>query len=334
MPTNLPAEAIDAERRYRSATSVEEKIACLQELLSAIPKHKGTDRLRAGYRQRLSKLQAASQGHKGHSKRESVYHIAKAGAGQVMVIGPTNVGKSALVATLTNAAPDVAPFPYTTWKPLPGMMPFEDIQIQLVDTPPLQREHVEHELYDLIRRADLILLVVDLGTDPLQQLEDTIALLEEQRIVPGHFQERGDDQGRYTDRRRPTFIPLLVLVNKADDADADEDFQIFCELLEDDWPLLPVSATTGRNLERLKRVVFEQLEIMRIYSKRPGKAPDLDAPFVLKQGSTVADLAGKVHKDFHEQLKTARVWGSGVFDGQRVRRDHVLHDGDVVELRI
>ena len=329
MPTNLPPEYFDAEKRYRAATSTAEKIACLQELLGTIPKHKGTDKLRADLRRRLSKLKAAPQARKGTSKRRSAFRIDKEGAGQVVVVvvGPANVGKSALVATLTNATPEVADSPYTTWKPTPGMMPMEDIQIQLVDTPPLDRGFMEPELLDLIRRSDLILLVVDLRADPFQQLEDTIVLLQEYRITPRHLKDCYPEQGGLT------FIPLLVLANKNDDENTDEDFEIFRELLEGDWSLLPVSATTGRNLERLKQVVFERLEIVRVYSKAPGKEPDLSAPFVLKKGGTVAEFAGKVHRDFLEKLKAARVWGSAAYDGQMVRRDHVLHDGDVVELR-
>jgi small GTP-binding protein len=328
MPTNLPPEAVDAERRYREAKSVTEKIVCLEEFISLIPKHKGTDKLRADLRRRLSKLKAAPQTQKGVSRRASAFQIDKEGAGQVVVVGPPNVGKSALVATLTNATPEVADYPYTTWTPTPGMMPVENVQIQLIDTPPLNRDYVEPELLDLIRRSDLILLVVDLQTYPIQQLEDTVAILQENRIVPFHLKDR------YTEQRRMNFIPLLVLANKSDDESSDEDFEILCELLEDDWPLLPVSATTGRNLERLKEVVFERLEIIRVYAKPPGREPDLSAPFVLEKGSTVAEFAGKVHQDFFEKLAAARVWGSAVYDGQMVGRDHVLQDGDVVELRI
>jgi len=328
MPINLPPEAVDAEKRYRAAKSTEEKIACLEEFISTIPKHKGTDKLRADLRRRLSKLKAAPQTQKGVSRRASAFQIDKEGAGQVVVVGPANVGKSALVATLTNATPEVADYPYTTWTPTPGMMPVGNIQIQLIDTPPLSRDYVEPELVDLIRRSDLILLVVDLQTYPIQQLEDTIAILQENRIVPLRLKDR------CTEQRRLTFIPLLVLVNKSDDESSDEDFEILCELLEDDWPLLPVSATTGRNLERLKEVVFGRLEIIRVYSKPPGREPDLSAPFVLEKGSTVADFAGKVHQDFFAKLTAARVWGSAVYDGQMVGRDHVLQDGDVVELRI
>ena len=328
MPTNLPPEALEAEQRYRAAQSVAEKIACLEEFISAIPKHKGTDKLRADLRKRLSKLKSAAQSQKKVSRQESAFRIDKEGAGQVAVVGPANVGKSALVAALTNATPEVADYPYTTWTPTPGMMPMENIQIQLIDTPPLNRDYVEPELIELIRRSDLILLVVDLQGYPIRQLEDTIALLQEHRIMPHHLKDR------YTEQRLLTFLPLLVLVNKNDDQGTDEDFEVLCELFEEAWPLLSVSATTGRNLERLKQVVFERLEIIRVYSKPPGREPDLNAPFVLKKGSTVEEFAGKVHQDFLEQLKSARVWGSGVYDGQMVGRDHVLHDGDVVELRI
>ena len=328
MPTNLPPEALDAEQRYRAAKSPTEKVACLEEFLGLIPKHKGTDKLRAGLRRRLSKLRTASQDRSRRSKRDSVFRIDREGAGQAVVVGPTNVGKSALVAALTNASPEVADSPFTTWTPSPGMMPMEGIQIQLVDTPPLRKEFVEPELLDLIKRSDLILLVVDLQADPIQQLEDAIALLMEHRIAPRRLRDR------YAKERGLTFIPLLVLANKSDDERSDEDFYIFRELLEDDWPLLPVSAATGRNLARLKQLVFERLEIIRIYSKPPGKEPDLSAPFVLKKGSTIAEFAAKLHQDFSKGLRTARVWGSGVYDGQMVGRDHVLHDGDVVELRI
>jgi ribosome-interacting GTPase 1 len=328
MPTNLPPEYFEADKRYRAAQSTAEKIARLEELLGTIPKHKGTDKLRADYRRRLSKLKSAAQTKKGPGRQESLYRIDREGAGQAIVIGPANVGKSSLVAALTKASPDVSPAPFTTWEPTPGMMLVEDVQVQLVDTPPLNRDFVEPALLDLIRRADLLLLIVDLQTDPLGQLEDSIALLQEHRIVPRHLREvSSDDRGL-------SLVPVLVVANKCDDEASEELCQVFEALLEDDWPLVPVSATTGRNLELLKRSVFDQLEIIRVYSKPPGKKPDLDRPFVLPKGSTVEDMAAKVHRDFLDNLKAARVWGSADFDGQMVARDYVLADGDVVELRL
>ncbi len=328
MPANLPPEYLEAEKRYRAAKNPTEKLACLEDMLTLLPKHKGTDKLRADLRRRVSKVKAASQAKKGASKRESAFQIDKEGAGQVVVVGPANVGKSALVARLTNANPEVADFPLTTWKPTPGMMPVENIQVQLVDTPPLNRDYVEPELLDLIRRSDLVLLVVDLQTDPVQQLEETVNLLEENRIVPSHQRDK------YEEERLLKFIPFLVLANKNDDESTDENLDIFRELTDNDWPMISVSTITGRNLELLKNTLVDKLQIIRVYSKAPGKEPDLTAPFVLKRGSTVEDFAGKVHKDFVDKLKIAKVWGDVVFDGQMVQRDYILRDGDVVELHI
>ncbi|MBN1995517.1 MAG: 50S ribosome-binding GTPase [Anaerolineae bacterium] len=328
MPTNLPPEYFEADRKYRAATSPPEKIACLEELISTIPKHKGTDKLRADLRRRLSKLKSSAQAKKATGKRETTFHFDKEGAGQVAIIGPPNVGKSTLLAALTNATPEIADFPHTTWQPTPGMLPLDNVQVQLIDTPPLSRDFVEPELFELIKRADLVLLMVDLQADPIHQLEDTLAFLAEHHLAPRRLQKK------YAGQRRFTFVSLLVLVNKNDDETSDEDFEIFCQLLEDDWPLLPISAATGRHFDLLQQRIFAGLEIIRVYSRPPGKEPDFTTPFVLKKGSTVEEFAGKVHQDFVKNLKNARIWGQGVYDGQLVRRDHVLHDGDVVELHI
>lgn len=328
MPTNLPPQYFEAQSRYRAARTTAEKIACVQEMLSIIPKHKGTEHLVGDLRRRLSKLKAAAaQTRKTVGKRETAFTIDKAGAGQVVVVGPPNVGKSALVAALTPATPEVADYAFTTREPTPGMMQMENVQIQLIDTPPLSREYVEPELWQLIRRADLILVVVNLETDPVHQLENTVAMLEEYRIAPAQWRERYSPE-----ERGIAFKPFLVLANKYDDEEADELYEIFCHLIEGDWALLPVSATTGRNLDHLRRAIFERLEILRVYSKGPGQEPDMNAPITMPIGSTVEDFAGKIHKDFIENLKLARVWGDSVFDGQAVGRDYVLQDGDVIEL--
>ena len=330
MPTNLPPEAVEAEKRYKEARELPEKISRLEEFMGLIPKHKGTDKLRAGLRKRLSKLreqQAAGKKRGGGRGADAAWHIDREGSGQVAVIGPPNSGKSALVSALTKAEPEVADYPWTTRLPIPGMMSFENVRIQLIDTPPLTREHVEPELIDLIRRADAGLLVVDLQGDALGQLEEAASLLSERKIVPRHQRPEEDERG-------VVYPPLLVLVNKCDDPAADGDFEAFCELLTGDWPLLPVSATAGRNLDEVRRRVFAMLEIMRIYSKPPGKKADTSSPFTLGIGSSVEQFAAAVHGDLRQQLKTARVWGTGVHDGQTVSRDHVLHEGDVVELRV
>jgi small GTP-binding protein len=326
MPTNLPPEYFEVERRYKAAQSDAEKISLLEELISTIPKHKGTDKLRAGLRKRISKMRDAAQSQKKKTSRhESSFHIEREGAGRVVLVGPPNAGKSSLVTTLTHATPKVSESPFTTWAATPGMMPFENIQIQLIDTPPLSREHIEPEMMDLIRTSDLILLVIDLQAFPFEQLETTVAILKEHRIEPSRDQN---------EERGITHLPFIMILNKDDDEKSDEDFQAFCELLQEDWNLVSVSAATGRNLDELKQAVFKGLDIVRIYSKPPGKEPNLNSPFVLKNGSTLEEFAEKVHHDFVKNLKSARVWGSAVHDGQQVGRDHVLQDGDVVELHI
>lgn len=328
MPTNLSPDYLKVEKRYRAAASTSEKIECLEQMLQVIPKHKGTDHLCGDLRKRLSKLRSDAQSSKGASRFDSVFNIPSEGAGQVVIVGATNTGKSTLVKTLTNADPEVSPVPFTTWTPTPGMMPFENIQIQLIDTPPLDRDYVDPALLDLIRRADMLLLMVDLHANPVQQLHATIAYLKSQNIIAEHQQQSEHDPYRIYIK------PLLVLANKYDDEDIDEVYEIFCELLEKEWPILPISALNGRNIERMQQAIFERLDIIRVFSKAPGREADPNAPFLLKGGSTVEDFAGRVHKDFIKGLKAARVWGSANFDGQMVSRDYELQDEDIVELRI
>jgi hypothetical protein len=207
-------------------------------------------------------------------------------------------------------------------------MQFEDTQIQLIDTPPLHPDHLEPELIGLVRRADLIVILIDLAADPIGQLQDTLAMLEAHHIVQVATQERAPDDMHWTTK------PMLFVVNKNDDASSDADFEALCDLFEGECRLLPISARTGRGLDGFRQAVFAALDIIRVYTKPPGKPPDLTAPFVLKRGSTVGDLAGRIHHDILEELKSARVWGTGVHEGQPVGRDHVLHEGDIVELRV
>lgn len=328
MPTNLPPEYFEVERRYKAAQTDEKKITLLEELISTIPKHKGTDKLRADLRKRLSRIKDSAIAKKKKTGRhESAFHIEREGAGRVVLVGPPNVGKSSLVTALTHATPKVSEAPFTTWAPTPGMMQFENIQIQLIDTPPLSREHIEPEMMDMIRTSDLVLLVIDLQAFPFEQLEETLAILKEHSIEPCHKQ---DDK----ELQRKTYHSFIITVNKDDNEKSDEDFHAFCELLEEDWALVSISATTGRNFDQLKNAVFTGLEIIRVYSKPPGKEVDFTSPFVLKKGSNLEEFAAKVHHDFVQNLKSARVWGSAAHDGQQVGRDHVLQDGDIVELHI
>jgi len=329
MPTNLPADYYNAEERFRSATTPEDKVKFLEEMLGTIPKHKGTDHLRADLRKKLSKLKSAATSKKVSKKQVSPYHINKEGAGQIVVIGCTNTGKSSLLVAETNAEPEVSEVPFTTWTPMPGMMYIDNVQVQLIDTPPFSDDYIDPEFLNLIRRVDLVLVMIDLHANPVQELEYIYQKLQENRIAPKHLEGQIDSEDFLL------HVPSLVVVNKYDNEDFQEHYQIFRELLNVDYPMVPVSVKTGHNIDELKATIFEMLGVIRVYSKAPGKEADKTAPFVVNKGIQLAEFAGKVHKDFQENLKTARIWGpSADFPGQMVSRDHVLKDEDVVELQI
>ena len=328
MPTNLPPEYYEAEKLYKEAQTPDEKIARMEEMIGTIPKHKGTDHLRADLRRRLAKMKEAAQTRKKTGGTVSPFVIDKEGAGQVVLIGPPNTGKSALLAAMSNATPEISEAPYSTWTPSPGMTLVENVQIQMIDTPPLNTDYIDPEMFNLIRRADLLLLVLNLQTNPDRQLEQSIEILGEHRIFPAHL------EGQHESKIGKAFKPIIVLANKCDDEATVEVYELFCDLMDHEWECIPVSSLTGRNLEALKWMLFERLSIIRIYSKAPNAEPDRSAPFIMKSGSTVEEFARKIHKDFYDNLAFARVWGSSMFDGQMVQRDYVLQDEDVVELRI
>jgi len=328
MPANLPPPYFEAEKRYREGKTAEEKIEALEEMLTIMPKHKGTDKLRADLRKRIAKHKSDALQKKGPAKGVTAYHIEREGAAQVVIVGVPNVGKSSIVAALTNAKPEVAGFPHTTWNPTAGMANFENIQFQLIDTPPVPTEFIDPGLTDLLRRTDIIVVVVDIRGDPLQQMEDAMAFLNGMRIyAPG--------TPIAADLKKAPFIKkVLLLVNKVDDELDEEDYRAFLELCELPLPSIPISILAGYNLAEFLGKIYEMAAVIRVYTKTPGKEPDLRSPFVLSKDSTLEDLAGQIHKDFVTRLKFAKVRGSSVFDGQMVQRDYVLQDGDIVEIHI
>jgi uncharacterized protein len=328
MPANLPPPYFEAEKRFREAKTHAEKIESLEEMLTIMPKHKGTDKLRADLRRRIAKLKEQAQQKKGASKRDVGYSIEKEGAAQIVVLGPPNVGKSSLVAALTNANPEVADFPHSTWKPVPGMALYENIQFQLVDTPPITRDYMDQWIADMMRRADILAVLLDLQADPLQQYEETLSLLESLRI----FADGGPVP---EDRKKPLFIKkILILLNKMDDQKVEEDYKVFLELVGTNLPCLGISTRTGRNLAEFLQLLYKVAGIIRVYTKAPGKQPDVTAPFVLPAESTLEDLAAKIHKDFVSKLKFAKIWGTAVYDGMMVQKEYILQDGDVVEMHL
>lgn len=330
MPANLTPEYLAAEQRYRQASSPQERLEALEEMLRTVPKHKGTEKLQADIKRKIARLRQEMQTRRGGARAQPFFHVPREGAGQVVLVGPPNAGKSSLLAALTNATPEVAPYPMTTRVPQPGMMAFENVQVQLVDTPPVCPEFDEGWLYGLIRGADAAVLVLDASDDGVLYLQDSLELLPKNRVfLVGEEADAADDPALPRGARKRT----VVVANKCDLPGAQENLSVLLELVGDrlPGPPLPVSATRGDGLEELRGRIFRVLRKIRVYSKPPGRKPDLDSPFVLPEGATVREAAEVIHKELAEKLKFARLWGRG-YQGQMVGRDHVLQDGDVLEL--
>ncbi|MFC1958030.1 GTPase [Chloroflexota bacterium] len=326
MPANLPPQYFEAEKNFRLAKTAPEKIAALEEMLAIMPKHKGTDHLRGELRRRIAKLTQESD-KKAATQRASMV-IIKEGAAQIAVIGSPNSGKSQLVSSVTNASPTVAEYPFTTHAPIPGMMEFENIQIQLIDTPPLVARSTDSWLTPTVIRADALLILIDLGDDPLAQMEVITTELEDMRISIVD-RETGDEPGLALRHKK-----TLIIGNKIDLDGARQKYQTLENKYKDQLPLIAISAKDGTGLEEMKLKIYRMLDIIRVYTKTPGQKPDLNDPIILECGSTLQDAAVEVHKDFSARLKYARVWGSGKHDGVMVKRDHILQDGDIIELHV
>jgi len=328
MPANLPPQYFEAERGFREARTPAEKIRAIEAMLAVIPKHKGTEKLIGDLRRRISKLREEAS-KKGGPKRGALFSVEKEGAGQVALVGPPNGGKSLLLSRLTHATPEVADYPFTTRAPLPGMMPFENIQIQLVDLPPLFPGHTEPWIGGIVRNADLLLMVVDLLEDPLEQVEMVLGELERMKIRPV------GQKGEEPPGESGMFLKKAILVgNKGDGKGATDHGAFLVERYKDRFPIFVLSAKERTNLEALKEGIYRGLGILRVYTKVPGNPPDLSAPFVLPLGSTILDVASSIHKDFVEKLKFARLWRKGMLEGMRVPREFLVQDGDVVELHL
>jgi len=324
MPTNLPPEYFAAEHEFREAESTAAKIECLEKLISTVPKHKGTDHLRADLRRKLAHLKNELQQKKHLGRHSGEFHIIREGAARIVVLGPTNTGKSLLVTTLTNAQPKVSPAPFTTWSPTPGMWLLEKVPVQIIDTPPLNAEFTPPELFDLARTADLLLLFLAIDDEPLENLAVTLQLLTEHRVMI-----RSGDQTVVEPR---SGTPALIVVNKIENHQAEEELAAMQTLLTVPLRVVGISLFNRWNLDQFALTCFRHLAMIRVYSKPPGREADLHQPFILKDGATVFDLAFRVHHDVAQNLKTARVWGSTAFGGQMVCRDYRLKDGDIVEL--
>lgn len=396
MPTNVSPEYKKAQEQYRKARDPAEKLRLLREMLSTIPKHKGTEHLQADIKTKIRELTEETAGpRKGAARTGPVQVIRPEGAAQVSLLGPPNAGKSALHRALTGSRAEVGPYPFTTHVPLPGMLMHEDVPFQLIDLPPVSADFMEPWLPNALQPAQAALLMLDLREpDCAEQLMAIRERLDGKRItlsddwrgrlpaglVPEGWLEASRSAGRgaaaasggappggtpgagaatgggvssspaaaagaaptkavadedeeaLIDPFR-TVLPTLLLAAKADLGFDPDELATLQELAGTRFPALAVSVETGLGLGRLGPLLMRGLAVVRVYTKAPGKPPDHSRPYTLFEGDTVEDLARLIHRDLAASLHHARVWGrSGKFDGQQVGRDHVLGEGDVVEI--
>jgi len=310
MPANLTPQYMEAERRFKEAGSVQEKIAAVEEMMATIPRHKGTEKLQAELKKKMSALRKESETQKKSGGRRDFFIVDREGARQIAIVGSPNAGKSQLLRDLTNATPEVAEYPYTTRTPIPGMMIFENVRLQLVDLPPISTEYTESWVAQIVRNADAVLWIVDISDDDvLERLEETQNWLADAKV---DFEK----------------MKVLMVGNKTDAAGADERASIVREIYQDRFAFV----LRSRDAEVFKKVVYDFLDVVRVYTKVPGKKPDFSDPYVVPRGSTVLDVAEKVHRDFVDNLKYARLWSEGKPEGIMVPRDFVINEGDVLEL--
>ncbi len=323
MPANLTPQYMAADKKFKEATTPQQKLEALEEMLSTIPKHKGTEKMQADLKRRIAKFREETQRRKGAARSRPFYQVEREGAGQIALVGGPNSGKSSILAALSHAEPEIAEYPFTTRVPLAGMVAFEDVQIQLIDLPPISEESAEGWLYGMIRIADGALFVVDLAdSDIMSSTEHVFALLSSANLTlipPGG-------------ERVPNQVPTILVAAKLDAPGARDTLDVFKEFYGSRLPMLPVSAEQDVNLGELRKTMFGMLKIIRVYSKKPGKKPDLTVPYIVKRGTTVLEAAAVVHKDFAERLRFARLWRRGAIEGQMIGRDDPLEDGDILEL--
>ena len=383
MVTNLPPQAKALMREYQEATSLSDRIEKLEALISAIPEHKGTEKLRRQLKKTLARLRTEFEERRRRKSRSSRvrFTVRKDGAGQIILLGDTMSGKSSLLSVLTNAKPKIGHSPCTTKIPVPGMMIYNGVQVQLVEAPPIfPNAPWLSQVLSLCRNADALVFVVDLSRDPVSQLKflvkslrdvkiilkkpkarieierrsaggvhvfcsgalvdcdvnDVIELLKNYGVNNGIVRIWGDASLRDVENYvglNLTYKPSLVIGTKVDLGVAEDRLKILSNALKDVVPVIPFSALDPGDLSHVKARLYGLLNVITIYTKEVG-GDVARKPMVVPLGTRVIDVAKMIHSRLHREFKYARVWGPSVrFDGQRVGGEHILLNGDVVEIR-
>ncbi|MEM2058663.1 MAG: TGS domain-containing protein [Thermoproteota archaeon] len=386
MPTNLPAEAKAKWLKALDAKDPHEKLQALQEFLSAVPQHKGTEKLRAQVRAKIAALKREIEERK--SKRSGggpKIFIEKEGDAQIVVLSITGAGRSSLLNRLTNAKPEISSRKFTTLKPVPGMYIYDGVMYQLIEAPPLIEGSADGEawgsiLMTLVRNADGVILLLDATSNVMEQykliveeleragvtvkkpkarvdvervsgggmqvvlngrlisctLDDVKKLIASYKIFNCKVTINGDatlDDIEEAILGGKVYKPAIIVINKTDLPYNIEDVELL-KREANPLPVIGVSCATGFGLQIIGQALFNQLELIRIYTKEPWEERPSSRPLVMKRGSTVQDVAERIHSKLAKNLKHAKVWGPSVkYPGEKVGRDHLLSDGDIVELK-
>ena len=356
MPANLPPQFHVLTIKLKEAKNADEKISILEEMLAICPKHKGTEKLQKDIKIKIAKLKKQVP---KKTKGEALYCIQKEGAGQVVIVGPPNSGKSSLLNILTNAKAEVAPYPFTTKIPQPAMMPYENILIQLIDTPPLTKESSPSWLKAIVKESDVLVVVFDLTKENItRDIRDFKEILDNWRLgdkkiiflgnkveeiissSPAELSRSGSEGGK---GRKVPFDFAAARVGKEDKSSSSPfaaarviDLEIAKEnlkKLETQYEIKPISCSQKIGLEELKKEIFYLLEIVRVYTKsRNRPEPDFSHPFIMKKGEKLITLASQIHHDLLPSFKYAKLFKENAKNPQIVGKDYILEDGDIVEI--
>jgi len=390
MPANLPPDARKKWAEVEATRNPRDKIQAMGEFLSLVPKHKGTLKLRGQIKKQMAVLRREMEEKKRKKAGRSGprLFLEKEGAAQIALLGLTGVGKSSLLAAVTNAKVEISANTYTTREPVPGILVYEDIQFQLIEAPALMEGAADGRAWGLqtlgvARNSDGLIVMVDLSQDAVRQLLLVLGELEKARILVSRPKGRVEIERKYmgvglriilvgrlmdcgmreveellksyrmSDAivkisgevtlddvedavfESTTHKPCVVVANKVDLPNAEENLQSLQKHVKERMPIVVASCEKRMGLERLGETLFRTLGIIRAYTKEPSHRQHSKRPFTLKRGATVHDLAKSIHSDFREKFDFAKVWGKRlVFSPQKVGSAFMLEDGDIVEIHV
>lgn len=305
MPVNVSPDYVKEEKGYVESMNDEDRIYFLERMMKTMPGHKGAEAMRANLRTRYKKLkEKIAAVKKTKSSSGGKQNIIKKEDMQCVLAGFPNTGKSSLFKLLTGKETLISDLPFSTAIPEVAMMQYEDVKMQVIDSPPFPNEDKS-----LINTADTLLILLE----NLSQLEET------KKLLPRAVGKR------------------IYLVTKTDLLSEPEKRKLEANIKSKYKHDTIISFSTfehsPQELNELKKRIFKTFPIIRIYLKEPKKEPG-KIPMILRENATVANAADKILKGMSKKIKKTNIWGpSSKFPGQLVGLEHKLKDKDVVEFQ-